>query len=104
LGPWLGYIGKPIGADQIPVRELTGGYGQVRGNVQKLTASRGWSMLGKRGTVVTYRQRTEAGGGAPSGGVSVPVVGVPKGGGEVARELLHDDVVLMVCLAGAKRQ
>jgi hypothetical protein len=91
LGPWLGYIGKPIGADQIPVRELTGGYGQVRGNVQKLTASRGWSMLGKRGTVVTYRQRTEAGGGAPSGG-------------EVARELLHDDVVLMVCLAGAKRQ
>jgi hypothetical protein len=29
---------------------------------------------------------------------------VPEGGGEVARELLHDDVVLMVCLAGAKRQ
>jgi hypothetical protein len=25
-------------------------------------------------------------------------------GGEVARQLLRDDVVLMVCLAGARRQ
>jgi hypothetical protein len=61
-------------------------------------------VLGKRGAEVAYRRRTRAGGGAPRGGVGVPVAGVPEGGGEVARELLRDDVVLMVCLAGAKRQ
>jgi hypothetical protein len=38
------------------------------------------------------------------GGVGVPVAGVPEGGGEVIRELPCDDVVLMVHLAGAKRQ
>jgi hypothetical protein len=61
-------------------------------------------MLGKRGTVATYRRRTEAGARAPRDGVGVPVARVPEGGREVARELLRDDVVLMVCLAGAKRQ
>jgi hypothetical protein len=38
------------------------------------------------------------------GDVGVLVAGVLEGGGEVARELLRDDVVLMVHLAGAKRQ
>jgi hypothetical protein len=36
LGPWPGYTGGPIDADQIPARELTGGEGQVRGNAQGL--------------------------------------------------------------------
>jgi hypothetical protein len=36
-----------------------------------------------------------------SDGEVVPVVGVPKGGEEVARKLLWDDVVLLVPLAGA---
>jgi hypothetical protein len=38
LGPWPDYTGNPIDADQIPVRELIGGEGQVRGNAQGLTA------------------------------------------------------------------
>jgi hypothetical protein len=33
LSPWPDYTGSPIDADQILVRELTGGEGQVRGNV-----------------------------------------------------------------------
>jgi hypothetical protein len=61
-------------------------------------------VLGKRGTEAAYRRRTGASGGAPRGGVGVLVAGVPEGGGEVARELLRDDVVLMVHLAGAKRR
>jgi hypothetical protein len=61
-------------------------------------------VLGKRGAKAAGRRRTETGGGAPRGGVSVPVARVPEGGGEVAGKLLHDDVVLVVCLAGAKRQ
>jgi hypothetical protein len=61
-------------------------------------------VLGKRGTEAVYRRRTGAGGGASRGGVGVPVAGVPEGGGEVAGKLLRDDVVLMVCLAGAKRR
>jgi hypothetical protein len=44
------------------------------------------------------------GGGGPRDGVGVPVAGVPEGGGEVVGELPRDDVVLMVHLAGAKRQ
>jgi hypothetical protein len=32
------------------------------------------------------------------------VAGGQEGGGEVVRELPHDDVVLMVCLAKAKRR
>jgi hypothetical protein len=63
-----------------------------------------WKDSNKRGAEAAYRRRTGAGGGAPRGGVGVPVAGVPEGGREVARELLRDDVVLLVCLAGAKRQ
>jgi hypothetical protein len=61
-------------------------------------------VLGKRRAKAAVRRRTEAGGGAPRDGVSVPVAGVLEGGGEVVGELPHDDVVLMVHLAGAKRQ
>jgi hypothetical protein len=50
------------------------------------------------------RRRTEAGGGAPRDGDGIPVAGVSEGGGEVARKLPHDDVVLVVCLAGAERR
>jgi hypothetical protein len=61
-------------------------------------------MLGKRRAETMGRRRTETGDGALRGDVGVPVAGVPEGGGEVARELLHDDVVLMVHLARAKRR
>jgi hypothetical protein len=61
-------------------------------------------VLGKRGTEAAYRRRTEAGSGAPRDGNGVPVAGVPEGSGEVARQLLRDDVVLVVCLAGTRRQ
>jgi hypothetical protein len=47
LGPWPGYTGKPIGADQISVRGLTGGEGKVRGKVQELTAVSGVAGVGK---------------------------------------------------------
>jgi hypothetical protein len=60
--------------------------------------------LGKRRAEAAGRWRTESGCGASRGGVGVSVAGVLEGGGEVARELLRDDVVLMVCLAGAKRR
>jgi hypothetical protein len=43
------------------------------------------------------------GGGAPRGGDGVPVAEVPEGGGEVAKSLPHNNVVLAVCLAGAER-
>jgi hypothetical protein len=104
LGPWPGYTGKPIGADQIPARGLTGGEGEVRGKVQELTAVTGWPMLGKRRAEAAGRRRTETGGGALRDGVGIPVARVPEGGGEVARELPRDDVVLMVHLVRAKRQ
>jgi hypothetical protein len=61
-------------------------------------------VLGKRGTEAAYRWRTEAGGGAPRDGDGVPVARVLEGGGELARQLLPDDVVLVVCLAGTRRQ
>jgi hypothetical protein len=60
-------------------------------------------VLGKRRAEAAGRRRTQTGGGAPRGGIGVPVAGVPEGGGEVTRELPRDDVVLMVHLAGAKR-
>jgi hypothetical protein len=44
------------------------------------------------------------GGGGSRDGVGVPVAGGQESGGEVARKLPRDDVVLMVCLAGARRQ
>jgi hypothetical protein len=56
LGPWPGYTGKPIGADQIPVRGLTGGEGEVRGKVQGLTVVTGVAGVGEerdRGSVST---------------------------------------------------
>jgi hypothetical protein len=61
-------------------------------------------VLGKRGAEAAGRRRIETGGGAPRGGVGVPVAGGQESGGEVARQLLRDDVVLVVCLVGAKRQ
>jgi hypothetical protein len=66
--------------------------------------SRGWPVLGKRRTEAAYQRRTGAGGGSPRGGDGVPVAGGQEGGGEVARKLPRCDVVLVVCLAGAKRQ
>jgi hypothetical protein len=65
--------------------------------------SRGWPVLRKRGAETAGRRRTGADGGAPRGGNGVPVAGVLKDGGEVARKLSRDDVVLVVCLAGAER-
>jgi hypothetical protein len=47
LGPWLGYTGKPIGADQIPARGLIGGEGQVGKKVQGLTAVTGVAGVGE---------------------------------------------------------
>jgi hypothetical protein len=41
LSPWTDYTGSLIDADQISVRELTSGEGQVRGNAQGLTAVTG---------------------------------------------------------------
>jgi hypothetical protein len=61
-------------------------------------------VLGKRRAEVAGRRQTEAGGGAPKDGDVVPVAGGQESGGEVARKLVHDDVVLVVCLAEAKRQ
>jgi hypothetical protein len=43
LSPWPDYTGSPIDADQIPVIELTGGEGQMRGNAQQLTVVLGAS-------------------------------------------------------------
>jgi hypothetical protein len=60
-------------------------------------------VLGKRGAGAAYRRRTGADGGAPRDNGGVPVAGVPEGGGEVAKKLPRGDVVLVVCLAGAKR-
>jgi hypothetical protein len=37
----------PIGGDQIPVRGLTGGEGEVRGKVQELTAVTGVAGVGE---------------------------------------------------------
>jgi hypothetical protein len=61
-------------------------------------------MLGKRGAEAAGRRRTEEGGGGPRDVDGVPVAGGQESGGEVARELPRDDVVLVVCLAGAKKQ
>jgi hypothetical protein len=94
----------PIGGDQIPTRGLTGGEGKVRGKVQERTAVTGVAGVGKRGTVAAYRRRTGAGGGAPRNGGGVPMAGGQESGGEVARQLPRDDVVLMVCLAGVERR
>jgi hypothetical protein len=47
LGPWLGYTGKPVDADQILVRGLTGSEGKVRGKVQELMAVTGVAGVGE---------------------------------------------------------
>jgi hypothetical protein len=64
--------------------------------------SRGWPGLRQRGAVAAYRQRSRGGSGAPREVDGVPVVGVPEGGGGVARKLLRDDVVLLVLLVGVE--
>jgi hypothetical protein len=61
-------------------------------------------VLRKRGAETAGRRRTGAGGGVPRDDDGVPVAGVPEDGGEVARKLPRDDVVLVVCLAEAKRR
>jgi hypothetical protein len=95
IGPWPGVT---EGADRWrpnPARGLTGGEGQVRGNVQGLTAVTGVAGVGE--------ERGRGGGG--SGDVDgVLVAGGQEGGGGVARKLPWDDVVLMVGLARAREQ
>jgi hypothetical protein len=76
----------------------------VRGNVQELMAVTGVVGVGEERDCGDVSTANRAGGGAPRNGDGVPVAGVPEGGGEVARELPRDDVVLMVCLAGARMQ
>jgi hypothetical protein len=61
-------------------------------------------VLGKRGAEAANQWRAGADGGAPRGGDGVPVAGGQESGGEVARKLPRDDVVLIVCLAGAERR
>jgi hypothetical protein len=86
------------------VRGLTGGEGQVRGNVQGLTAVSGVAGVeAERGcggvsTAKPSRRRSSEGGG------DVPMAGVPEGGEEAAGKLLRDDVVVLVGLAGARGQ
>jgi hypothetical protein len=76
----------------------------VRGNVQELMAVTVVAGVGEERDVAAYRRRTEAGGGAPRDIDNVPVAGGQESGGEVARKLPRDDVVLMVGLAGATGQ
>jgi hypothetical protein len=59
-------------------------------------------VLGKRGAVAAYGWRTGAGGGALRDDGSV--AGGQESGGEVARKLPRDDVVLMGYLSGAERR
>jgi hypothetical protein len=61
-------------------------------------------VLRKRGAETASRRRTGAGGGALRGGGGVLVAGVQESGRKVARKLPRDDVVLVVCLAGAERR
>jgi hypothetical protein len=61
-------------------------------------------VLRKRGVETAGLWRTGANGGAPRDNDGVPVAEVPEDGGEVARKLPRDDVVLVVCLAGAERR
>jgi hypothetical protein len=61
-------------------------------------------VLRKRWVETASQRRIGAGGGAPRDDGGVPVAGVQESGGEVARKLPRDDVVLVVCLAGAERR
>jgi hypothetical protein len=104
LDPWPGYTGMPISGDQIPVRGLTGGEGKWGKRFRSSRRSRGWPGLGKRRAEAPSRRRTGAGGGAPRDDDGVSVAGGHESGGEVARQLPCDDVVLVVCLVGAERR
>jgi hypothetical protein len=67
----------------------------VRGKVQELTAVTGVAGVGE--------EKSRGGGStANRGGDGIPVAGGQESGGEVARKLPRDDVVLMVCLAGLR--
>jgi hypothetical protein len=96
------------GCRSVAIRFWRGGSLAARGKWGKRFRgsrwSRGWPVLGKRGTEAAYRRRTGADGGAPSDDGGVLVAGGQESGGEVARKLPRDDVVLMVCLTGAERQ
>jgi hypothetical protein len=61
-------------------------------------------VLGKRGAGAACRRRTGADGGAPRDDGGVLVARVLEGSGEVARKLPRGDLVLVVCLARAKRR
>jgi hypothetical protein len=104
LGRWPGYTENPIDDDRIPVRGLIGGEGGMGGKVQELTAVTGVVGVGEeRGSGgISMANRGRRGAPRDDGGVSV--AGVPKGSGEVAGKLPRGDVVLVVCLAGAKRR
>jgi hypothetical protein len=76
----------------------------VRGNVPGHTEVTGVAGVGEergQGGVTTTKG---VDGGGPRDVVGVPVAGGQEGGGEVARQLPRDDVVLVVCLARARRQ
>jgi hypothetical protein len=47
LGPWPGFIEKPIDGDRIPARGLTGGERKVGEKVQELTAVTGVAGVGE---------------------------------------------------------
>jgi hypothetical protein len=61
-------------------------------------------VLRRRGAETAGRWQTGAGGRASRNDDGVPVAGVPEDSGEVARKLPRDDVLLVVCLAGAERR
>jgi hypothetical protein len=61
-------------------------------------------VLWKRRAKAAGRRRTETDGGGPRDGNVVPVAEGQESGSEVAGKLLHDDVVLVVCLARVKRR
>jgi hypothetical protein len=94
----------PIGGVQISARGLTDGEGKVREKVQELTAVTGVAGVGEEkdrggGSMANRdgRRRSE-GRRRRSGGRRV---GEQR---ESSWEASSDDVVLVVCLAGAKRQ
>jgi hypothetical protein len=114
IGPWKvlnrcnWVLGRAIQETRsVPIKFWRGGSPAARVKWGKKfrdsRRSRVWPVLGKRRAEAVYRRRTGAGGGGPRDVVGVPVTGVLEGGRKVARELPRDNVVLMVCLAGAKR-
>jgi hypothetical protein len=102
LGPWPGYTGNSIASDQTPARGLTSGEGEVRGNVQELTAVTGVVGVGEERDCGGVSTANRDGRRSSEGGGGVLVAGVPESGEEAAGKLLRDDVVLLVPLAGAE--